>query len=229
MPSAVLPDTIKRVAIIDDNARGREAMAEIVQDASLEPIVQTDRLLSLKECVRALTRQADAAICDHRLKPGNYAAFEGADVVAALYGVRFPAILVTAYSLEVDLIRLVRRRIPVVVKGGYLGSQDIASGIRQCLDEFSSVYADDRRPWRTLIRVQSIDQQTVSVVLPAWNPAVALSLPKSLFNASLGQLEAGTRLFGEVNIGASNSDDMYFDKLVLAEKPRGEYAQPSHP
>jgi hypothetical protein len=116
-----LPARIQKVAVIDDDEQARFAMAEHIKDAELEPVIQKPCLNSIDELIRKLKAGADAAICDHRLKPRNYAAFQGAEAVAALYEISFPAILITAWSTEdIDNIRPYRRKIPVLIRSSEL-------------------------------------------------------------------------------------------------------------
>jgi len=225
MSATMLPDKIHRVAVIDDDEQAREAMAESIEDANLQPVVQRTRLNSLDELIRKLTRDADAALCDHRLTPRNYAAFQGAEAVAALYQISFPALLVTAWSTEdIDNIRPYRRKIPVLIRSGGLEPRIIREGITVCLNEFNSVFLKERKPQRVLLRIEDTDSSFAYVIVPSWDPDTGLKLPLTLFPAHLGHIDPGMRFFAIVNIGALKNEDLFFDGFEIAEEPGNSYA-----
>ena len=225
MGTIVLPSKIERVAVIDDNAQAREAMAESIVDANLRPIIQQSRLNSLIEIINKLKSDADAAVFDHRLKPGNYAAFQGSEAVAALYNIHFPALLITAYSQEdIDNIRPHRRNIPVMIKSGALEPRIIREGIMQCLNEFENIYVKERKPRRVLLRIDEVDPSFVFIIIPSWDSNTGLRLHRGIFPRHLGEIKPGMRLFAEVNIGASKNEDLYFDRFEIAEEPDNSYA-----
>ena len=178
MSTTILPSKIERVAVIDDDEQAREAMAESIVDADLRPIIQRDRLNYLGDCIEKLRSDADAAVFDHRLKPRNYAAFQGAEAVAALYSIHFPALLVTAWSTEdIDNIRPYRRKIPIMVRSGVLEPRIIREGIVQCLNEFEDTYVKERKPRRVLLRIDDVDSSFVFIIIPSWDYHTGLRLP----------------------------------------------------
>jgi len=229
MSNTTLLDKIQRVAVIDDDKQAREAMAESIVDANLLPVIQTARLNSVDDLISKLTTDADAALCDHRLTPRNYAAFQGAEAVAALYQISFPALLITAWSTEdIDNIRPHRRKIPVLIRSGGLEPRIIREGIILCLNEFKNVYVKERKPQRVLLRIEDVDDSFAYVIVPSWDPNTGLKLPRNIFPAHLGNIEPGMRLFAEVNIGAVRNEDLFFDTFEIAEKPGNSYANLIH-
>jgi hypothetical protein len=218
-------DKIQRVAVIDDDEQAREAMAESIVDANLQPVVQRTCLNSLDELINKLPRDADAALCDHRLTPRNYAAFQGAEAVAALYQISFPALLVTAWSTEdIDNIRPYRRKIPVLIKSGGLEPAIIRGGITVCLNEFNNIFLRERKPQRALLRIEDTDSSFAYVIVPSWDPDTGLKLPLTLFPEHLGHIKPGLRFFAIVNIGALKNEDLFFDGFEIAEEPGNSYA-----
>ncbi|MCX6000310.1 MAG: hypothetical protein NTU41_12200 [Chloroflexi bacterium] len=205
-----LPDSIRRVAVVDDDPRSRDAMAETIRDAQLEPVKQELPLDSIDEFIASLERNANAVLCDHHLAPGNYASFHGAKAVAALYARGFPALLVTRWSVaDMDGIRPYRRQIPSILKSGELYPEQIRKGISECMSEFKNEFVKERRPWRVLVRVEDVSNGLVFVIVPSWNTDEVIRLPRGIFPE--GQpLPAGTRLFAEVNIGARNVEELFF-------------------
>jgi hypothetical protein len=215
-----LPERIKRIAVIDDDPRAREAYAESITDACFIPFIQGERLQSIDELVQILKLNADAAVCDQRLAPGNYASFLGAEAVAALYSEHYPAILITQYAdADLDIIRLHRRKIPSMLPSGGLDEDAIKMGLAKCLGEFKDLYVKERRPWRTLLRVTEIDQKHAYVIVPSWDPKSSVKLPLGVFGSCIALVRPGVRLFARVNIGADKNEDLFFDQFEIAEKP----------
>ncbi|MCP4695460.1 MAG: hypothetical protein GY862_01225 [Gammaproteobacteria bacterium] len=75
MSLQVYGNTINRVAIIDDQPDFIDAMAFNLEDADLEPVLKTEQIASIGALISELPHEADAAILDHHLTPGNYANF----------------------------------------------------------------------------------------------------------------------------------------------------------
>lgn len=230
MSDATPLDKIRRVAVVDDDEQARQAMAESIEDADLEPVVQSERLESVDELVRRLTTDADAALCDHRLAPRNYAAFHGAEAVAALYRKSFPALLITAWSTEdIDNIRPHRRGIPVLLRSGRLEPQTIREGITVCMNEFDNIYTRERVSERVLLRIEDVDQSFAYVIIPSWDPNTGLKLPRSVFPTHLASIERNMRFFAAVNIGALRSEDLFLERFEVAQEPGDSYADLIHP
>ncbi len=232
MPLVIEKRNIKKVFIIDDQAAARDAMAEVIEDVDLEPIIKSKQLPSLDELIEDLTKNADAAIFDHHLKVGNYANFDGAEAVAKLYELNFPALLITSWTDAVmDDIRLFRRRIPVLIRSRDAESGNIEKGLVKCVNELDDNYSSERRPCRSLIRIKDINEDStlIYVVVPAWNPDEVIRLSVDLIPAKFQRdLKIGTRYFAEVNIGATALDELYFENFEIAEPPMEEYAKLLH-
>ncbi len=221
---------IKRVAVIDDKPEARDTMAESVTDAQLQPIVfGKEQIGSLADLISRLLKESDAAIFDYHLSPGNYANFSGAEAVSELYAKKFPAILVTAWSnADIDSIRPYRRHIPVLIRSGEADESAIADGIHYCMQEFANAYSRERKPWRSLLRIEEVspDNGLVFAVIPAWNPHDIVRFPLSIFPTDLRKVvKPDARFFADVNIGAKNIQDLYFEHFEIAEKPQGDYAK----
>jgi CheY-like chemotaxis protein len=222
---------IKRVAVVNDTAAAREEMAENIFDAGLEPIIQSARLSSIDDCITTVTSQAEAAILEHHLKSDHYANFMGAEAVAQLYRQQFPSLLVTDWAdADIDNIRLFRRYIPVLVESRDANHETITLGFKQCLNEFEKQYTPDRKPWRTLVRIEEVNLDSeipiVYAVIPGWEPDKVVRFPLVIFPEVLRKMVVpGARFFAKVNIGATHHDELYFEDFEVIEKPRGKYAK----
>src|SRR5574341_1473652 len=210
---------IARIKIIDDNAHARKALAFSVADANCEPIEEPGPIRNLDEFIRQSINVADAVLCDHRLT--TYARFSGAEAVASFYKVRFPAVLCTAYSrADIDAMRRYRRHIPAVIGANDVSPEAIVDGFKRCVQEFNGEYLPSRRPWRTLVSVVEVDKESADnklfVIISAWNSAEVVRLLFDLVPPELRlHIQVGARFYAQVNIGAEDQNDLYFDQFEI--------------
>ena len=211
--------SIKRVAVIDDKKEARDSLAEYIVDARLQPIVHENHFENLDAFLVRVRDTADAAVCDHHLSPGNYAKFKGAEAVAKLYRAHIPALLVTAYLNSNLEIRPCRREIPLVLPSMGWEPEMIRVGFKMCLEEFDHVYTLERRPQRTILRVEDIDGDSgnLYVVIPAWNTKLVVDIPAIMLPRHIGPIKAGNRLLAVVNVGANDESELYFDDFSIDE------------
>ncbi|MEN8221598.1 MAG: hypothetical protein ABFS56_35710 [Pseudomonadota bacterium] len=102
--------------------------------------------------------------------------------------------------------------------------------VKQCLNEFEKQYAPDRKPWRTLVRIEEINRDSekpmVYAVIPGWEPDKVVRFPLVIFPEEQRKIVIpGARFFAKVNIGATHHDELYFEDFEVIEKPRGKYAK----
>jgi len=91
-------------------------------------------------------------------------------------------------------------------------------------------YSPDRRPWRTLVRIEEVNRNSekpmVYAVIPGWEPDKVVRFPLVIFHQKQREIVVpGARFFAKVNIGASHHDELYFEDFEVIEKPRGKYAK----
>lgn len=221
-----LPD--KKIAIIDDDRRLAEATAWDVEEAGYEPFFLSEGCFTdVNKLASLIVENAQYAVCDHRLSDLGLANFYGAELVAALYARKLPALLISQY-IEMDTslsIRRWRSKIPVLLSRDEANASSIAKGIEDCKLELGGDISSTRRPYRTIVRIANIDEEShervVDAFVPGWNPHKAIRFPASLIPEEIRDeaLKPGVRLFAHVNIGADKSDDLYFDKFELAPEP----------
>jgi CheY-like chemotaxis protein len=210
--------TISRIAIIDDQADVRASYEFNVEDLGLESVSEAGPLGSLLNVVTALAANSDAAICDYNLKVRDYSAFNGAELVAALYKTNFPALLCTKWhTASIDEMRPYRRYIPTLIDPGELDPSTLSSGLEVCIREFSGQYLPIRKPWRALIRVEDVRGTQgvpfVYVIIPSWNTQEVVRLPNNVFpNELIPSLKPGTRIHAKVNLGAENQEQLFFEE-----------------
>jgi len=222
---------IQRVAIFEDNPGTRVLLAGKVEDADLTPIVQDKPIASLEVCIQTISDRGSAAIFDNDLSQHNseYANFRGILAVSRLYLLFFPALLVSSYEANILEIREYRQHVPVILKPAEVTPDSIIKGFEICQNEFAGKFTSERKPWRSLVRVDEIteNKKSVYVVIPSWNASEKILLPTSLFPVQDERIE-GMRFFAKVNIGAENYSDLYCYNIELADKPIGRYAKLLH-
>ena len=220
---------ILRVAVVDDDPFQAEVMSELIRGAGHEPIILDQGFDHVEDLVLQVRERADAAICDHRLGPRGFARFNGAEAVAALIAESIPSLLVTQYiDIDADVsIRRWRHGVPVLLSRDDADPDRITQGLSECVRELRGEHLPSRRPWRTLIQVDAIDQESgepvIDAHIPSWNPHQAVRFPAALVPQGLrSNLSPGAYLFAKVNIGADRAEDLYFFDFEPAPEPEAE-------
>ena len=216
MPFQIENTTIERVSIVDDDERARESYEYSLEELELSPVQEAGPLKDLQQFLQRLPTRADAVLCDYHLrKQGNYASFNGDEIVVACYRDSFPAVLCTTYTdVDINLMRSSRRFIPALLKPDELDPDNIARGFERCIQEFDGRYQPSRKPWRTLVRVEEVepDEDYFYVIISGWNPRkkIRVSLD-DLPNNIRPLVKPEKRFHAQVNVGAENHEDLYFD------------------
>lgn len=219
----LLGRNIARVKVIDDDPTARQAMAFTITDADLQPLPDEGPLPPLNRFVTLAKRNADAVVCDHRLK-GQYARFNGAEAVAALYRAACPSVLCTRWSVaDIDAIRQYIRFIPALISSDDVSPDTISSGLARCVQEFNDEPAPSRRAWRTLVRVESVERDLKPalfyVAVPGWDSKEIIRLPLEIVPSRVRrQIKPGARFFARVNKGADRPETLFFTDFELPAK-----------
>ena len=207
---------INNVLIVDDDPAARDSFSEIIVDMGLSPINEPGPLDDLKSFVNSVRQKADAVFADYRLKPRNYSVFEGDSLVAECFSNNIPAVLCTAYeAADFMLDRRLVRRIPVLLRDTNPEPDDVEAALEKCIAELEGRIAPSRRPWRTLVRVNDIDQVRgfFYVIVPGWDVRTKIRLDLDNVPDEIKFLIAPDKRFhAQVNIGAQSAHDLYFDE-----------------
>jgi hypothetical protein len=216
--------TRRRLAIIDDNPNHRNQLGLKAKLAGFAPVPLLQAYPSVGDLLEGIRRaRVYGALCDHRLREGNYAAFDGAEAVASLYDQRKPAILVTDYG-EVDRdgsIRAFRRRIPILIPTSEALPDRIVRGLEVCEREvIKHEIPISRRPRRALVMIDEVVQsphgRQVIAFVPQWDPNEAVSFPESIIPADLrSEVKKGRFLIAWINTDAELNEDLFFDSFEL--------------
>ncbi len=215
MPLCVANRSIQRVSIVDDEEAARESCRYNIEDLKLEPVLETQPLHDMDLFLKELPQRADAVLCDYHLRTKNYARFDGDEIVARCYQMKFPAVLCTTFTdVDVTLMRSRRRCIPVLLTPNTLNPESIALGLECCIQEFDGQFQATREPSRTLVRVDSVEMKDryFYVIIPGWNPRKKIRLVyEDLPNEMHALIEPGKRFHACVNVGAETHEELYLD------------------
>ncbi len=211
--------TIERIWVVDDDPAPRQMLAHSLLIASLEPFEELGPLSDLDSFISGKVQSVDAVICDHKLGLRSYATFDGAEAVARLYDFKKPAVLLTKYSKsDIDSMRKYRRKIVALMSSDDFEIDSVLNGFERCIREFKGEFLPSRKPWRTLLRVDSVDSspgfKMFFVVIPAWQSSETVRLPMDLIASTYqSRIQPGYRFHAQVNIGAETSEELYFENF----------------
>jgi hypothetical protein len=223
MIAQLLPETI---AIVDDEQDLATVTGWDVEAAGFESFIVKDFFTEVDVLASHIEKNAQGALCDHRLANYGRTNFSGATLVAELYDRKIPSILITQYTaIDANVsIRKSRRKIPVLLSRDEANAATIKKGIEDCVLELDGTVPITRIPHRTLLNITHItnesNEKVIDVIVPSWNPHKAVRLPASLIPQELhSELVVDRWLFADVNTGAEKSDDLYFERFELTPEP----------
>lgn len=205
--------TINRICIIDDDEESRSAMELTIEDSQFTPIPQNDKVQNIDAYFLNIVKPHDAVVSDHHLKKKNYFPINGAEVVHMCYTKQIPSILVTKYDegAVIDEIRRFRPQIPVILNPEEFEPDSLMKSLEICINEFRGEFLPSRKAWRSLIRVDSVDENHFYITIPSWNRNGGISLPKSDVPQEIRNvLKDDLWLHADVNIDASSKNDLFF-------------------
>lgn len=217
---------IQKIAIVDDDKSEAEMAGWEVKEAGFEPFIVDGQFQKLEELSQIILSEAQGALCDHRLAHFGFANFLGAKLVAHLYDLKIPAILITQYA-DIDKgvsIRNWRDKIPVLLNRDEADASSITHGLEDCLKELHGQLPNSRKPYRVLLRIKDVGTESnlrvIDAIIPSWNPLKAVRFPASLIPEDLQTyINVGARFVAQVNIGTEKSEDLYFKDFELAMEP----------
>ncbi len=212
---------IERICVLDDDPTARNGYRFAIEDMDAQPVFEEGPLWDFDQAVTRMTSNGNAAICDYHLRARNYASFNGAQVVAALYNSNYPAILCTRFEkTQADEIRIHRRNVPVLITPSDMYPETLLGGFRVCQDEFDGNFQPSRRPWRTLIRVEGMEvpddraRGYFLAIVPAWdsNEGIKIFMDSVPESVQIRIKSGHMRFHAQVNLGAEKLEDLYFDE-----------------
>lgn len=216
-----------RVTVIDDDEDGCEGLMDTLRDFRFEPSTVTGSFGNrLGDLIAAIEAQTPSfVICDNRLQARQMAEFLGVAVVKELVARHRPAMLLTMYGSS-DRLKLRRSRfeVPVIVDRDAFEAARLNEYYEVCRREIAADPVDERKPYRTLIRIDDIAraERQIDVIIPGWRPNHAVPIPFECVADELHNVIArGTYLLGDVNIGSHDEAGLYFHNVnEIAPPPK---------
>ena len=231
-----------RVAVIDDVMGQAVTTAGIAEEARLVPsiISEAHGVFKYPQQLLKLVQDSDcsAVIADHRLSQTGFASFTGAEFVASLYDLGMPAVLLSTFSaIDGDTsIKLHRARIPSLIPRNSLDPREIMVGLKLSESELAGRMSAERRPWRTLVRIEGISNEgeipVADAIIHTWKPDLAIRYPLDLIeDVSIREHLASNsswpvRLLAEVNVGCDDANDLFLRSFEWAPEPNVEELVP---
>src|SRR5690606_13468584 len=161
-------------------------------------------------------------ISDHRLGPCNLASFSGSELLADLYDLNIPSVLITQF-LDVDAdtsIRKYRDRLPAVIGRGSQEPGLIRKLLNMSKEELVNGPNYSRRPHRALIRIDdlqsSLRENLIEGVVTNWSSETLVKFPVELLSEDVKEKIKNKdmcRLMAFINTGASDQKDLYITDI----------------
>lgn len=227
------------IAIVDDDPGTAQDTFEMVRDLGCTGKIITsssEGFSTVENLIAVLPTYSLGVLCDHRLQNNGFARFFGSELVAKLSEQRIPSVLITQFT-ETDAdtsIRLYRKKIPALLKRADLTLENLSISIIQSQSELAGNITPTRKPYRTLLRITNLtnadSRDVVDVFVPGWNPHSAVRFPTDLITdisirekiknhfQSDSHSSGPIRLFAQINIGAENAEDLFFDQFEWTEQ-----------
>jgi hypothetical protein len=203
---------ITKILVVDDEKAGRESYGLTVEEVDVETILQEEKTESVDKFFMKLNAQ-DAVVSDYHLRrTSSYFPMNGAELVSGCYDRHIPSVLLTRYEKPyIHEIRPFRNKIPVMLPPDEFTPDTLRWALTECVNEFNGHVSVNRKTWRTLVRIDQVDEASVLVFVPSWNSSEAIELRKAeLPQELLVSLKPDLRIFAKVNIEAENVFELFF-------------------
>ena len=212
-----------RIAIYDDQDDSRESSVDNVYEAGYVPEPIKEPLFTIDDCVSYLSN-FDGALVDHRLSPGNFGDYTGAEVVSRLYSLKKPALLITAWAHgHPEALQPFNKFLVNVVKKGEDDEiEQIRTGFKTYVDEINNIFVPERKPTRTVMVVASDFEPNegldrVDAFLPSWNPNEGITFPIDIVPEEFWPyLKKDQCFLVNANTGAESQHELFFENFDLA-------------
>ncbi|MFC8451779.1 hypothetical protein [Kitasatospora sp. NPDC057223] len=225
-----------RVGMIDDDPVAMRALSYQLQDVDMTPVeISLAGSPSLDDVLAKLQDNGcAAAVCDHRLRGGGHAQFDGAQLVCqANLSVGLPCILLSSWTAEDEAtsIRRWRHGIPKVLSKRGRSPQDLIDALTVTRIEMAGERPLERRPFSTAVEIAELSYeaecQTAHVYVPAWDPDIPVVVPLDLFPIDVSQMPSeevlGSFFIGKVNYYAREAGELFFRDLRISTLPPADW------
>lgn len=220
MAITLIDRKINKIHIIDDDSEGRDGYQLAIEEMSVEPIVQNERVENIEKYLLSLNSE-DAVVSDHHLKKASsYFPINGAEFVSKCYERRIPSLLVTKYEqASYHEIRPFKHRIPVVLKPEEFNPDSLVASYIISINEFKGNIIPSRKTWRTLVRLDDVDEKSVMAILPSWNRNFIIDLRRTELPPEIEKAaKVDSRFYAFVNIDAEDPCELFFHSWEIIPK-----------
>ena len=218
MGKVIADKLIDRLWIIDDDEGARSSYVEEFYDSDFEALPKDDRVEDVSSFLRQSLKASDAVISDHQLKKKkNYFPINGAEVISMCYDMKIPSVLVTKYDqAQMAEIRKFRKNIPVILNPSFFAEDTVYHSLEVCINEFKGKIRADRKLWRTLVRIDSIEDSHIYIIIPGWDTSEAIAIGNEELPKHIKPIiEVDKRMHIQINIGCESVNDLYFGEWEL--------------
>lgn len=220
---------ITKVSLIDDNPGVRASYRLQIEDMGLEAVEVRDPIRDVEHLLSSFDPISEGVICDFQLTARDYAPTNGGELASRIFLKGVPVILCSRYDDLAISVRRLRHLIPAIVDPNALTEETVQAAFTRCVNEARGVYTADRRPRRTLVRVETAEELDrerlrLGIVLSGWRPGVAMHIDvlrsdaPEAFQRVLAEVATadGSYLTAKVNLGAEHPNDLYFRDWRIA-------------
>jgi CheY-like chemotaxis protein len=175
---------------------------------------------SLQDTIDKIIEVSDAALCDHHLRGGHQVAFSGADVVARLTALRFPAVLFTGMlPQEKYAIRRNMASIPAFInRDDGLSAGRMLRALEASVAEVrEGIRRPNRRGRRTPVTVvgtrSTAGERLVEVLVSGWSGGTSIEIPVDMLAEpwrNAASEAVGRSFLATVNIAEPDPNLLFF-------------------
>jgi hypothetical protein len=100
-----------------------------------------------------------------------------------------------------------------LIKPSDLDPDSFVDGLSLCIDEFNGDFRQNRKPSRTLVRVEEVEKDVVYLVVPGFSQQDVIRIRRGDLPRSIDEIvgKGRTRLHAFVNLGAETEDELFFE------------------
>lgn len=208
------------ILVVDDQVNSRDNVADWVVNTfgNDQAIRQVDPLQSVDALLERVRRDGiDAVTLDYKMAR-NYSPVDGMELAIRLFDAKIPSVIVSSY-VESGLPKYFWRgaKIPAILARSELSS-GLAGAVERARARIQGRHSPQTLPSRTLVRILSIDENEVGLLIPAYRATDGKLVEREELRARLPNvdLQVGLRMMAQVNLGAPNLDQLFVTDLELA-------------
>ena len=203
---------ICRVLIVDDDPAARDSYAYPIEDLELKPL----KVPGPVEPVSFVAKvgPSDVVVCDYHLRRRSYSSCDGDELLVACYKAGIPGMLCTSYTdVDATIPRRCLRFIPSLLRTNSPEPEEFVEAWEKCQTEMNGIFHPTRRPWRSLVRVEEVDndRECFYAVVSSWDVHKKIRIDKDSVPKGIRKLlQPGRRFHAQVNTGAESHEDLFF-------------------